>query len=161
MQRYYSPDMLGPLCVDCENYGRNYACPPLDIDVGERIAEYNFIHIFAQQFDICTLTKTSAGGMKAAFERARKDFDEQLMAWEEQLSGIMLAPGACSLCSQCSRADNMPCRHPDAMRISLDAYCIEIIRLVEELCGIQVQWDAAQSGYVTIIGAVLSNKPRL
>ncbi len=161
-KRYYNPKALRPLCEACDNYGRNYACPPLDIDIEKRLSEYGNIHIFAEQYTAKRfLGDSGAHGNAAieAFEKARRTFDAQLKEWEVKLDGVMLAPGRCALCESCARAENAPCRRPDDMRISLDAYCIEIVNLVRELCGIEIEWsETGRQKHITMIGAVLSNK---
>lgn len=158
--RYYNPEALRPLCEACDNYGRSYACPPLDFDVMKRLSQYSCIHIFAEQYSTEDFLENGAVGHAAgtAFEKARLVFDSQLREWETSLNGIMLAPGRCTLCESCARAENAPCRHPDDMRISLDAYCIEIVKLVRELCGIEMEWSGEEpQKRITLIGAVLSN----
>lgn len=159
--RYYNPKVLRPLCEACDNYGRNYACPPLDIDIEKRLSEYRNIHIFAEQYTAKSFLGDSgacSNSAREAFEKARKTFDTQLKEWEIKLDGVMLAPGRCTLCESCARAENAPCRRPNDMRISLDAYCIEIVKLVRELCGIEIEWSGTGlQKHITMIGAVLSN----
>lgn len=161
-KHYYNPKALRPLCEACDNYGRNYACPPLDIDIEKRLSEYGNIHIFAEQYPTENFFGNGGACGNAAteaFERARRTFDAQLKEWEIKLDGVMLAPGRCTLCESCARAENAPCRRPDEMRISLDTYCIEIVNLVSELCGIEIEWsETGLQKHITMIGAVLSDR---
>ena len=58
-----------------------------------------------------------------------------------QPEALLLGAGGCRLCPRCAKADNQPCRFPDAALASLEAY------------GVNVSLLAPQAGMQYINGA--------
>lgn len=157
VERYYNPEKLLPLCVACANYGKNYACPPTGMDMKARLLAFNYAHVLMDKVKLDGNMDKSA--VIAAFTTAKERFNAILREYEAlNIGSIALAPGSCMLCEKCSRASGNPCRHPDKMRVSMEAYSLEISRLAKDLFAIDIQWYVdKQPEYLTLIGAILAN----
>ena len=121
------------MCAEnsCGRYGRRWSCPPgcgeLDV-LQKQIAEYEW-GILVQsttrledEFDIETMMEA---------ERVHKKRFEALYDVLRKQYGQVLALGAgcCTKCRECTYPD-APCRFPDAMTASMEAYGI----LVSQVC---------------------------
>ena len=66
--------------------------------------------------------------------------------------------GTCLLCppEHCTRRKNLPCRHPESIRPSLEALGLDIARTTSGLFGIDLQWGRpdAPPAYLTLISAL-------
>lgn len=117
----------------CGNYGNNYACPPHVGKTKELITEaksykkalvYQTISKLTDSFDF--------EGMEEA-NRIHKEVsnmisDDIVSDYDRYLD---LRAGKCNVCAECSIADNLPCRFPEKMRASLEAYCVDVSALAE------------------------------
>ena len=66
--------------------------------------------------------------------------------------------GTCLLCppEHCTRRKNLPCRHPESIRPSLEALGLDIARTTSGLFGIDLQWGRpdAPPAYLTLLSAL-------
>ena len=66
--------------------------------------------------------------------------------------------GTCLLCppEHCTRRENLPCRHPESIRPSLEALGLDVARTTSGLFGIELQWGRpdAPPAYLTLISAL-------
>lgn len=122
----------------CGSYGRNYACPP---SVGEaetliaRVREYDRILLFQT---VSTLEDSfDWEGMQAAAER-HAAVCESIRSQAESVLGeaLYLTAGGCTLCPECAKVREEPCRFPDRAVSSLEAYCINVSSLAPR-CGMK------------------------
>lgn len=153
---YYHPETLKPLCTVCENYGRNYACPPLTLDVEAFLKQYPQVHLLAARLQLPrTLPKEMLASL---YVNAMAVFNRRLLCYEAAEAGsLAIAPGHCTLCPRCARADGKPCPKPEQVRLSLDAFSLEIARMASELFHFEIQWFNDQPpAYLTLIGGLLS-----
>lgn len=158
---YYHPETLKPLCTVCENYGCNYACPPLSLDVEALLRQYAQAHLLAARLRLPpTLPKELLASL---YVNAMAVFNRRLLACEAAEAGsLAIAPGHCTLCPRCARADGKPCPSPERVRLSLDAFSLEIARLASELFHFEIQWfNDRPPAYLTLIGGLLSMRPQI
>ncbi len=60
---------------------------------------------------------------------------------EEQIPGsISISSGGCNLCNECNRKDGLPCRQPDKMRYSLDAFGFDLTAITKDMFDIDILW---------------------
>ena len=154
-RRFYRPAHLTPLCAQCENYGNNYACPPTGQDMAALLSTYARVRLYAARLPLPpTMARADTG---AYFARGMVLFNRQLMASEAAEPGsLAVAPGQCVRCKRCARRDAKPCRHPESLRYSLDAFLLEIAQMSAELFGMEIQWYNDQPPpYLTMMGGLL------
>lgn len=141
----------------CGMYGRSWMCPP-HVGKAEDLICQARTYRTALVYQIVDTLEDSYDfeGMMAAGERmnrlaaaVRRKFTD--LGLEDCL---FLGAGGCRVCSRCAKQDDQPCRHPDLVLSSLEAY------------GINVSVLAPQAGMkyingvntVTYFGAVLMGK---
>lgn len=122
----------------CGAYNKNWACPP---GVGEpetlmdRARAYSHILVYQT---VGTLEDSfDVEGMEAASQEHARISDRI----EETLSPLlppylMLTAGGCPRCKVCAKVNDEPCRMPDRMVSSLEAYCINVSTLASR-CGMK------------------------
>ena len=67
--------------------------------------------------------------------------NKELLEMEKTSDGMCFGfAGSCLYCgvAQCARIEGKPCRHPDKVRPSLEAYGFDISRTAKELLGIEI-----------------------
>ncbi len=114
----------------CGNYGRNYACPP---DCGEidtlmaALKTYRFVLVYQtigmleDSFDVEGMGEAAKHHGKVARTLRGLLKDEPGLGRYLQLNA-----GGCRLCPVCAKRTNEPCRHPDLMLVSLEAYGVNV-----------------------------------
>lgn len=122
----------------CGNYGKCWMCPPDIGDIGTlaaKIREYDYALVY-QTVGNLEDSYDFEGMMEAA------ELHNQLMQRlteifpESDYSNVLhLGAGGCRYCGVCAKEENLPCRHPDLARSSLEAYGINVSRLAAA-CGI-------------------------
>lgn len=69
------------------------------------------------------------------------DMEERLRQLEKHISGsVSLSSGGCNLCAECSWKDDVPCRQPDKMRYSLDAFSFDLTAITKDMFDIDILW---------------------
>ena len=155
LRRYYRPQHLAPLCLQCENHGMNYACPPTGRDMAALLASYAQIRLYAARLPLPpALARADTG---AYFAQGMVAFNRRLLAEEAASPGsLAIAPGQCVCCERCARGDHLPCRHPDSLRYSLDAFLLEIAQMSAELFDTEIRWYNDQPPeFLTMMGGLL------
>lgn len=67
-----------------------------------------------------------------------------------------LSSGGCRICPVCARVENKPCRHPEKMRHSLDAFGFDLTKITREFLGVELKWsNGGLPEYHTLIHALL------
>lgn len=141
------------LCRKCPKYGSSWHCPPYDYDV-RIIDKFSFTHLFAAQvFGFNNYT--------AAINAVWNITHPVLMRLEQQYPDSMAFDMTCQLCGdeQCSRIDNLPCRHPEQMRHSIESFGFDIAKTTKELFGIPLLWskDGSTPEYLVFVTALFTN----
>ena len=155
IDRYYRPEHLAPYCSQCENYGRNHACPPTGIDMLALLRSFDRVRLYAARLMMPpTLARSE---VSAFFARGMVDFNREVMDREmEQPGSLAIAPGHCVVCERCARHDGLPCLHPEERRYALDAFLLETAQMSQELFGVEIQWYNDQAPpYLTMVGGLL------
>jgi predicted metal-binding protein len=117
----------------CGQYGRNWACPPalapLD-EIKEKFDQFSNFIMLSQVYEL-----EDSMDFEGMIEGI-KDFQERLVKLNKVLKTgdtpyLILGAGGCSLCSKCTYPAE-PCRRPDDMIISLEAYGIEVVKVMKD-----------------------------
>ncbi|NLL19677.1 MAG: DUF2284 domain-containing protein [Clostridia bacterium] len=116
----------------CGHYGRNWTCPPALPELEEIKQEFDRYDNFALIYQVYPIRNNF--DMKGMLE-ALSDFQEKLVSLKKALKGkkdiLVLGAGGCGLCPKCSYPDK-PCRRPEDAIVSLEAYGIEVVKLMME-----------------------------
>lgn len=112
----------------CGKYGRNYACPPAMGTVEEVLAEikqfpggflYQTVFPLEDSFDFEGMIEA-----KKSHEALAHKLQKLLRA--EGSAFLHFAAGGCSLCPRCAMLDKEPCRFPELLLPSMEAYIINV-----------------------------------
>lgn len=162
--RYRDADKFGALCRQCPAYGMSWACPPFDFDTGSVLRRYSGAHLVAVK-----ITPVHRG---IAVDRAqsvlrpeREHLESRLLEMERRYGGRAFSfVGNCLHCpeGECARRHNQPCRYPDKVRPSLEAFGFDIGRTLADLFGIRLLWghDGLLPEYLVIVGGFFHNGMR-
>ncbi|MBF7096514.1 DUF2284 domain-containing protein [Alkalibacter mobilis] len=116
----------------CGQYNKNWACPPALAPLDEIKKTFDRFDNFIMLSNVYQLEDSmDFEGMIEGIE----DFQERLVKLNKILKGkteyLILGAGGCSLCRKCTYPDE-PCRRPEDMIISLEAYGIEVVKLMKD-----------------------------
>lgn len=137
----------------CGKYGTCWMCPPDVGDIHEMIADAKtYQHAFVFQSIGALEDSYDFEGMQEVGDRHNQLTIELAKRLKEVLSNpLKLGAGACRVCEECTRPQNMPCRHPEEAIASLESYGIAVYQLAP-LCG--MNYINGQNT-VTYFGALL------
>ncbi len=139
---YRNSEYFLSLCGQCANYARRYGCPPFEYDVLKKISSFTTAYIVGVQ--IVPQTKDLPLASSYTFMRpVIEQLSDEMLKEEQRSGGLSFGfAGGCFLCGEmpCARLTNQPCRHPDKLRPSLEAYGFDLSRTAEQLLGIPLLW---------------------
>lgn len=140
-------------CRSCRNYGRHWGCPPYDRDIAAELAQYDIATLVCLKITFADKQLT----LEEAFrllqpERLRL---EELVRSRESGGGRAFGlAGMCPYCKEsCARVAGLPCRHPELVRSSLEAYGFDVVRTAELLFNLPIRWssDGKVPEYLTFV----------
>lgn len=149
------------LCKACPNYGKSWGCPPFGFDTDALLRRYDRVRLFATK-----IVPDQAGlPLECAQELVRPErvrIEREQLEMERRCGGLSLAyVGKCLYCpdGDCTRLCGMPCRHPDKVRPSLEAFGFDIGKTLAELFGIELKWgtDGLLPSYLVLVSGVFYN----
>lgn len=154
IERFRDKQLAEAGCNQCPRFGTTWACPPFDFDVEERLHHYKYIRLIACSFH----TDTSQNVSFETILPYRENLNEKLLEIESDLEGLACSfAGSCIICKECARINGHPCIHPDKVRPPLEAYGFNLVKTLEEIFDIKLEW--ANRGNIpkrlTLLGAVL------
>lgn len=151
-------DYFMQFCRECGNYGRRYGCPPFDYDPLSVIAPYQKVRIIGVKIvpNDGNLPLSVANTLMLPVIR---ELNEELLALEKSLGGMAFGfAGSCPYCGEipCARIDGEPCRHPDKVRPSLEAFGFDMSKTASDLIGVEIKWshDGRIPEYLTLVCGV-------
>lgn len=147
-------------CQQCPNYGKRWGCPPFDHDTLQDLLPYNKVMIIGVKItphDSRTPIEQVYDLMRPELER----MNQRLLSMEREKNGLAFGfVGKCPYCNgmPCARSEGRPCRHPDVVRPSLEAYGFDIGKTTTELLGIDIQWGGKHvPKYLTLVCGLFFN----
>lgn len=162
IKRFRKADYFLKLCQQCGNYGRRYGCPPFDHDPIEAVKDYNRVRIIGVKItpeDRSLPLEAANNLMKPVIDK----LNAELLETERRLEGMCFGfVGSCPYCdgAPCARINGKPCKHPDKVRSSLEAYGFDISKTAKELLGLEIKWS--QQGlipeYLTLVCGIFYRK---
>lgn len=130
-------------CEHCPNYGRSWACPPFLPDQARLPEGYKRVLLIVSKI-IPDERKSARFTSRELIACERERVERRLLEMERECDGRALtAVGSCTDCdgSECARMRGLPCRHPERVRPSLEAYGFDVGRTVSELFGLPMLWS--------------------
>lgn len=149
---YRDAERVGSYCRQCSNYARHWGCPPYTHDLDAQLSAYSRATLLCLKLSFAERLPLSEAYRLLQPERLRL---EALVREKEERGGRAFGlAGMCPYCKEgCTRAEGLPCRHPDLVRSSLEAYGFDVARTAERLFGIPLLWstDGLTPDYLTFI----------
>lgn len=149
------------LCRECHNFGNYWACPPFDFDTTRVLRQYKYVRLIAAKITPET-DNIPIEQSQILIRPERIVLERKLRDMESQYGGRAFAfAGKCLYCgdSPCSRKCGRPCRHPDLVRPSLEAFGFDIGLTLSELFGIELLWgkNGTLPEYLVLVCALFHN----
>ena len=165
IENYVDIERFMGLCEECENYGKNWNCPPFDFDVMEVWNSFNKLKIIAFKLDFSDEELNMEYSDKELefilkrLERMKVKLMNEIYALENENSyGLFL--GNCNLCMKCTREFGMPCKMPFKMRYSIESLGGNVDQLIEDIFGFKILYakDNRLPEYLIFVGGLLFDK---
>lgn len=165
LTRFHKPNEVWGYCRACNNYGKQWGCPPFDFDVVERLSKYRNVTLVATKIILLdsTIAPSEIGNV---LRPERIHLEERLLAMERIYDGLACTyVGECLHCAKgcCSRLEGKPCRHSNLVRPSLEAYGFDVTKTISELFGLTLQWGTKDSlpEYLILVCALFHNTDKV
>ena len=167
-QSYQDREKFMAFCRECPRYDALWSCPPLSLDADKFLDAYGWVHLLCVRIDLedktireaDTAEKIRATGWDIV-STVKLDVEERLRRLETEIpDSLSLSSGGCNLCENCTRKTGAPCRQPDKMRYSLDAFGFDLTAITRDLFQIEILWCRDRlPQYFTLIHALLAQEP--
>ena len=164
-QKYQDRETYIHYCRQCPNYNTVWSCPPLSFDVDAYLEQFAWVNVLCAKIILSshiiakadTPEKIKTVGWEILLS-VKLGMEEKLRRLEKHISGsVSLSSGGCSLCKVCSRKDGSPCRQPDKMRYSLDAFGFDLTAITKDMFDIDILWCKDRlPDYFTLIHGILT-----
>jgi len=153
------------LCRKCPNYGNCWACPPFDFDTTRILRQYKYVRLIASKITPAA-DNIPIEQAQSLIRPERIVLERKLRDMEKQYGGRAFAfAGECLYCgeSSCTRKCGQPCRHPDMVRPSLEAFGFDISLTLRKLFGIELLWgkDGTLPEYLVLVCALFHNSTHI
>ena len=136
-------DYFIKLCQQCENYGKRYGCPPFDDDPLNLLERYQNVWLLGVKI-VPTDTNLPLKCAKNLMSPVIDELNKELLAEEKRRGGYSFGfVGTCPFCggASCAREMGKPCRHPDKVRPSLEAFGFDMSKTAKDLLGLEIKWS--------------------
>jgi predicted metal-binding protein len=155
IKEFRSTDYFIEFCQQCKNYGRRYGCPPLDDETLSLVYKYEKVRILGIKI-IPNNKQLPLSVANDLMEPVVKDMNEELLNLEQSLGGYAFGfVGSCPYCGgkPCARIEGKPCRHPEKVRPSLEAFGFDMSKTAKDLLGLEIKWSKGElmPEYLTLV----------
>ena len=164
-QKYQDREKYIVYCRECSRYDTTWSCPPLSFDVDAYLERFSWIGVLCAKINLTeeviaeadTPEKIKSVGREILLS-VKLGMEEKLRRLEKDIPGsVSLSSGGCNLCAECSRKDDVPCRQPDKMRYSLDAFGFNLTAITKDMFDIDILWCKDRlPDYFTLIHWILT-----
>lgn len=161
VKRFRDAERFIAYCRECPNYGHSWACPPFEFDADEYLSRWHTARIIATRI-VPGETGLPAADAGRFISPQRLRLDRELLRMEAETGGRAFSfVGSCLYCpeGECTRPCGLPCRHPEKIRPSLEAFGFDITAILRDLFGITLQWPRNDRlpPALTLVTALLHN----
>ena len=155
-------DYFIEFCQQCKNYGRRYGCPPFDDETLSIVEGYEKVRIMGVKI-IPNNKQLPLSTANDLMKPVITEMNEELLELEKSLGGYAFGfVGTCPYCSgaPCARISGEPCRHPDKVRPSLEAFGFDMSKTAKDLLGLEIKWSQGEliPEYLTLVCGVFYQK---
>lgn len=155
IEQFRKADYFVQFCQQCRNFGRRHGCPPFDYDPLDVIAGYQTVRVIGVKI-VPRDTRLPLSAVNQLLEPVTSQLNDELIEMEKSTGGLAFGfVGSCPYChgEPCSRIDGKPCRHPDKVRPSLEAFGFDMVKTSSELLGLEMKWskDGLIPEYLTLV----------
>ncbi|MBB5336763.1 DUF2284 domain-containing protein [Pectinatus brassicae] len=167
LSNYQQQEKFMAYCKQCHKYNSRWSCPPLNFSANEYLKPYPYIYLIGIQYfyddatiaAVNTTEKVTAFPIKTA-KSLKKQISEILLTAEKIFpQTLSISAGGCDFCCRCSRIKNEPCRKPEKMRYSLDAFGIDLSQITQDILNIKLLWNSEKlPAYTTLIHGLLAKQ---
>lgn len=152
---YRRTDYFLKLCQQCKNYGRRYGCPPFDNETLSLVEGYEKVRIMGVKI-IPNNKQLPLSAANDLMMPVITKMNEELLGLEKSLGGYAFGfVGTCPYCGSapCARISGKPCRHPEKVRPSLEAFGFDISKTAKDLLGLEIKWSQGEliPDYLTLV----------
>ena len=117
----------------CGNYGKNWMCPPDAGDIDElieRLRSFEYILVYQSVGTLEDSYDFEGMMAAAAAHRTLMNAVRGAVDLRDDIPRILyLGAGGCSVCDECAKKKEEPCRHPERATASLETYGVNVSRL--------------------------------
>lgn len=164
MEHFFAPKEFIVFCKSCNKYGKTWACPPFRYDPKEIMAQFQHVYLIASKVDLQTQSLKDTEEKEEFYERIikaiRAPLDQALLKFERDYpSSRVFYAGNCHLCPACTRFENIPCRYPEKMRASLEAYGFDVSKTTSTLFGLELDWGDKERlpKFLILVSGIMTN----
>ena len=155
-------DYFIEFCQQCKNYGRRYGCPPFDDETLSIVEGYEKVRIMGVKI-IPNNKQLPLSAANDLMKPVITEMNEELLELEKSLGGYAFGfVGTCQYCGDapCGRISGEPCRHPDKVRPSLEAFGFDMSKTAKDLLGLEIKWSQGEliPEYLTLVCGVFYPK---
>lgn len=148
-------DYFIKLCQQCRNYGRRYGCPPFDDETLSLVEGYEKVRIMGVKI-IPNNKQLPLSAANDLMEPVITEMNEELLELEKSLGGYAFGfVGTCPYCggAPCARILGKPCRHPEKVRPSLEAFGFDMSKTAKDVLGLEIKWSQGEliPEYLTLV----------
>lgn len=146
-------------CAECKRFGRNLACPPFSPAFSQYTEGHAFARIICIRMPQEYFPETAGRERyRECFRAARKILTGELLNMR-RLGFVVLGSGPCLACSACVAEKKLQeCMQPESLVYSLESLRVNIIRLVKDSFGIDLEWSADDADFQCAVGGVFIRK---
>lgn len=150
-------------CKACDNYNKNWSCPPFNINFTKELLKYNRAYIIGTRINIKeemrSITDESNHVIESILIPIRKELDKELLKLELKTpNSRAFFAGSCKKCedSKCTRILGLPCKFPLETRPSLEAIGFDMGRTASEILEVDLKWSSGNRlpEYFMLISAI-------
>lgn len=166
IKNYCDKERVEGYCKECSKYSKNWSCPPYDFNTEDYIRQFENIYIIGTKviIDESTIEKirTKEEINKYSYETViavRKMIYDRLIKLEKEYCGSkIINSGNCTICKECTRNQNVKCRHEDDIRYSLESLGFDVGKITKELLNIELKWPTNKlPEYLTLASGFMTN----
>ncbi|WP_022665408.1 DUF2284 domain-containing protein [Desulfospira joergensenii] len=120
----------------CGNFRKSWTCPPAVDSIEDLQGQLSLFHRFLLLDKVYPLQDSfDWEGM----QKGGRDFQSRILKLKKRIKKadpgfefLALGAGACKLCDTCTYGQQEPCRNPEDAIVSVEAYGIEVMKLMKE-----------------------------
>lgn len=171
IRRFRDAERVAGYCRTCPNYGHHWGCPPFDYSVEDELRRYREVQLVAARIYPEEKHLPLTTGMRCLWP-VRAELEHIVRSMETTQPGrAMGLAGQCTYCGAspdglpcskalpCTKPQGLPCRHPELVRPSLEAWGFDVGKTAEELLQTPILWssDGLTPDYFTLVCAFFRN----